>query len=125
LLVSLRPEHVISKVVQTLKANTSREFRLRSNPDAAMGERLPGPQRRVDQMTTLPDHVHLLVRTMPKMSVETCALALMNNAQHFIGLNYPGALIEQGLDRLWRDAAYVGTCGQMTTALLKAFLSSH
>jgi putative transposase len=210
LLVSLRPDQVISKVVQTLKANSSREYRLRSNLDAslwakgylarsvgrvkiqavkryldeqsehhgyatrvrppvfrfrapravelrephasfnlnhhlvlstrrrtgvftsALGEELTNYWLRVaakhgfaiDQMTTLPDHVHMLVRTMPKMSVEACALTLMNNAQHFIGSKYPGAMIEQGIDQLWRDSAYVGTCGQVTTALLKTFLAT-
>ncbi len=79
----------------------------------------------IDQITILPDHTHLLVRTVPKIAIETCALALLNNGQHFVGRHYPGALIEAGLDQLWRGAAYAGTCGQMTTALLKSFLSQE
>jgi hypothetical protein len=57
------------------------------------------------------------------MSIEVCALSLMNNGQHFIGQHHKGAMIEAGLDQLWRGSAYAGTCGQVTTALLKAFLS--
>ena len=74
-------------------------------------------------MTILPDHVHMLMRTVPKMSIEVCALSLMNNGQHFIGRHHKGAMIEAGLDQLWRGSAYAGTCGRVTTALLKAFLS--
>jgi putative transposase len=77
----------------------------------------------IDQMTILPDHVHMLMRTVPKMSIEVCALPLMNNGQHFIGRHHKGAMIEAGLDQLWRGSAYAGTCGRVTTALLKAFLS--
>jgi len=78
----------------------------------------------IDQATILPDHVHLLVRTTPKMSIEQCALSLMNNGQYFIGKYYPEALIAAKIDQLWQPSAYAGTCGELTTALLKAFLSN-
>ena len=79
----------------------------------------------LDQVTVLPDHIHLLVRITPKMSIEECALALMNNGQHFIGKNYPERLIEAGVNQLWQPSAYAGTCGELPTALLKSFLRSH
>jgi len=47
----------------------------------------------VDQVTVLPDHVHLLVRIPPKLTIQECTLSLMNNAQHFIGRHFPDALI--------------------------------
>ena len=78
----------------------------------------------IDQISIVPDHVHLLVRIVPKMSIEDCALSLMNNGQHFIGKNYPQVLLEAGIDRLWEGSAYAGTCGEFTTALIKAWLSS-
>jgi hypothetical protein len=55
---------------------------------------------------------------------ESCALALMNNGQHFIAKTFPKALIETGLDNLWQTSAYAGTTGTVTTALVKAFLAS-
>jgi hypothetical protein len=67
----------------------------------------------------------LLVRTAPKLSIEACTLALMNNGQHFIARAFPKALIETGLDFLWQASAYAGTTGTVTTALVKAFLSSE
>jgi putative transposase len=76
----------------------------------------------VDQATILPDHVHLLVRTTPKISVEQAALSLMNNGQYFVAKHFPRALVEAKIDQLWQPSAYVGTCGELTTALLKAFL---
>jgi len=76
----------------------------------------------VDQATVLPDHVHLLVRITPKISIEQVALSLMNNGQHFVAKNFPSALFEAKIDQLWQPSAYVGTCGEVTTALLRAFL---
>jgi len=77
----------------------------------------------IDQISVVPDHVHLLVRIVPKMSIEECALLLMNNGQHFIGKNYPQVLIDADIDQLWEASAYAGTCGEFTTALFKAWLS--
>ncbi|HKS10795.1 MAG TPA: IS200/IS605 family transposase [Pyrinomonadaceae bacterium] len=79
----------------------------------------------VDQATVLPDHVHLIVRITPKMSIEECALLLMNNGQYFVGTKYPERLIEAKVDQLWQQSAYAGTCGELSTALLKSFLESE
>ena len=76
----------------------------------------------VDQATVLPDHVHMLVRITPKMSVEQAVLSLMNNGQYLMAKNFPLALVEAKIDQLWQPSAYVGTCGELTTVLLKAFL---
>ncbi len=76
----------------------------------------------LDQVTVLPDHVHLLARITPKMSIEECVLTLMNNGQYFIGKNYPERLIETGVSQLWQPSAYAGTCGELPIALLKSFL---
>jgi putative transposase len=76
----------------------------------------------VDQATVLPDHVHLLLRITPKISVEQVALSLMNNGQYFVAKHFPLALVEAKIDQLWQSSAYAGTCGELTTALLKAFL---
>ena len=78
----------------------------------------------LDQATILPDHSHMLVRTTPKMSIEECALLLMNNGQHFVGKYWPSRLIEEGVDQVWQPSAYAGSCGELPTALLKKFLSA-
>jgi putative transposase len=78
----------------------------------------------IDRATVLPDHVHMLVRTKPQMSIEQCALLLMNNGQYFVGERWPTRLIEAKVDQLWQPSAYVGSCGELPTALLKTFLRS-
>ena len=76
----------------------------------------------IDRVTVVPDHIHLLVRTVPKMSVEECALSLMNNGQYFVGKYAPEVLVQAGIDGLWQPSAYAGTTGKVTTALVKKFL---
>ena len=76
----------------------------------------------LDQISVVPDHVHLLVRIVPRMSIEECTLLLMNNAQYFMGKNYPQVFVTNGINQLWEPSAYAGTCGELTTALLKAWL---
>ncbi len=76
----------------------------------------------IDQITVLPDHVHLIMRIVPSMSVEECALLLMNNGQYFVAKNYGELLVQAGLDQLWESSAYAGTCGDFTTALVKTWL---
>lgn len=76
----------------------------------------------IDQVSVVPDHVHLIVRIVPSMSIEECTLLLMNNGQHFVAKNYAGLLVQIGVKQLWEASAYAGTCGEVTTALLKAWL---
>jgi putative transposase len=79
----------------------------------------------IDQMTILPDHVHLLVRITPKISIADCVLTLLNNGQYYVGKYQPLALIETGVDQLWQASAYAGTRGSYTTALIKHWLSER
>ena len=66
----------------------------------------------------------LILPPCTSVSIEECALLLMNNAQHFIGKNYPQRLVEAGINQLWEASAYAGTSGEFTTALIKAWLST-
>jgi nitrogen fixation protein len=61
----------------------------------------------------VPDHTHLLVRIAPKMSTEECALALLNNGQHFVGQHAPQSLIQAKIEQLWQASAYAGTTGKV------------
>jgi putative transposase len=79
----------------------------------------------IDRVTIVPDHMHLVLRIAPKMSIEECALSLLNNGQYFVGQHAPEALIQAKIEQLWQASAYVGTTGKITTALLKAFLSER
>ncbi len=100
---------------------------------SALGEALSAYWRRVatkrgfaiDQISIVPDHVHALVRIVPKMSIEECALTLLNNGQHFIGQNFANTLVHVGINHLWQASAYAGTCGELTTALVNHWLSQR
>jgi len=77
----------------------------------------------IDQISVVPDHIHLRVRAVPKISIETCALLLLNNGQHFLSKKCPQLLVQSGLNELWQPSAYAGTCGEINTALVKHWLS--
>jgi putative transposase len=101
--------------------------------DSALGASLLQYWRRVaaargfavDRATIVPDHTHLLVRIAPKMSIEECALSLLNNGQYFVREQAPETLIQAKIEQLWQASAYAGTTGTFTTALVKAFLSER
>ena len=77
----------------------------------------------IDQISIVPDHLHMIVRIVPRMSIEEVALSLMNNGQHFIGKRYRELLLANGMDQLWNASAYAGTCGDLTTGLIMKWLS--
>lgn len=79
----------------------------------------------IDQISIVPDHVHMIVRIVPKVSIEEVALCLLNNGQHYIGKYHPNLLIANGIDQLWNASAYAGTCGEYTTALIMKWLQSN
>jgi REP-associated tyrosine transposase len=79
----------------------------------------------IDQISIVPDHLHLIVRIAPKMSIEEVALLLLNNGQYYISQKNPQVLIENGMNQLWNASAYAGTCGEMTTALIMKWLESN
>jgi putative transposase len=66
----------------------------------------------LEEVSVLPDHVHLLVKLPPKISIENCALSLMNNSQHWLGRYHMTALIRAGVDRVWQPSAYAGTAAK-------------
>jgi putative transposase len=77
----------------------------------------------IDRATVLPDHIHMLLRIVPKVSIEECVLTMMNNGQYWFGRHYPEFLVQAGVSQLWQPSAYAGTTGTVTTALVKSFLS--
>jgi putative transposase len=79
----------------------------------------------IDQVSTVPDHIHLIVRIMASMTIEECTLLLMNNGQHFMGKYYPELLVQVGIDQLWQASVYAGTCGKYTTGLLQKWLAER
>jgi putative transposase len=79
----------------------------------------------VDRMSLLPDHLHLLIEAIPKVSVEECVLAVMNNTQQWMMKRYSGVLKETGGWNVWQPSFYAGTVGDYTTAQVKRFLGRN
>jgi hypothetical protein len=46
----------------------------------------------------------------------------MNNAQHWMAQRFAAVLVKEEVDQLWQSSAYAGTCGEVTTGLMKWFL---
>lgn len=76
----------------------------------------------IDQISVVPDHIHMILRIRPVVSIEECVLLLMNNGQYFVGKHYPHHLVRAQIGQLWQPSAYVGTCGNYTTGLLQHWL---
>jgi putative transposase len=78
----------------------------------------------IDQVTVLPDHIHLLIRLVPRLSIEQCVLYLLRNSQHWLAKHYARWLLQAKAVGVWESSAYAGTCGRVTTAEIKSFLAS-
>ena len=72
--------------------------------------------------TILPDHVHLLIATTPKVSAEQCVLTVMNNTWAYLTKHFWGALKVLKTWDVWQRSYYVSTVGAATTAQVKHYL---
>jgi putative transposase len=76
----------------------------------------------IERMSLLSDHMHLLVKLVPSMSIEACVLGLMNHSWQFMTERYYGVLKATGAYNVWTESFYVSTVGEATTAQIKSFL---
>ena len=65
---------------------------------------------------------HLIIEAVPNVSVNDCALALLNNTQQWMEKRYWGVLKETGAWEVWQPSFYAGTVGEYSTAQVKRFL---
>jgi len=76
----------------------------------------------IDRIGLLPDHVHLVIEATPKVSVEQCVLAILENTRHWMTKHYSGMLKQTGAWDVWQPSFYAGTVGEYSTAQVKRFL---
>jgi len=74
-------------------------------------------------MSLLYDHIHLLVKTTPSLSIRSCVEDVMNHSWRFMMDRYSGVLKNTGGYNVWTESFYVSTVGQATTAQIKNFLN--
>jgi len=79
----------------------------------------------IDRISLMPDHVHLVLEATPTMSIESIALALVNNVAHWMGNHYWGVLKQTNAWGVWQPSFYAGTAGEYVTAQVKRFLGSN
>ena len=76
----------------------------------------------IDRIGLLPDHMHLILEAMPSVSIDECALAILNNTRYWMEKHYSGVLKQtRGWD-VWHPSFYAGTVGDYSTAQVKRFL---
>jgi putative transposase len=98
--------------------------------DNTVGQRLVGYFRRVAErkgyllwrMSVLPDHVHLLLRLPPQMSIGEVVENLMNNSYYFLTPEVSIEIKDPSLFVVWQPSYYAGTIGGPTTAQVKNYL---
>jgi putative transposase len=80
----------------------------------------------VNNISLLPDHIHLIIESRPDTSPADCALMLVNNTRYWMEQRYAGVLKQTGCWDLWQPSFYVGTVGEYSTAQIRTFLGgSH
>lgn len=77
----------------------------------------------VDRLSVLPDHVHLVIEAVPSLSMNECALTVVNNTRHWMEKKYWGVLKQTGAWDVWKPSFYAATTGEYTTAQVRSFLS--
>lgn len=76
----------------------------------------------VDEISLMPDHLHLMMEGRPEVSIADYALTLMNNTQFWMSKYYSGVLKETNCWDVWQPSFYAGTVGEYSTAQLRQFL---
>lgn len=76
----------------------------------------------LDRISLAPDHLHLIIEARPDVSIESCALSLVNNTRQWMEKRYWGVLKETGCWDVWQPSFYAGTVGEYSTAQIKRFL---
>jgi putative transposase len=77
----------------------------------------------LDRITIVPNHLHLIVEAIPSLSMDACALSLVNNTRQWLEKNYWGVLKQAEAWNVWKPSFYVGTTGEFTTAQVRKFLN--
>jgi len=76
----------------------------------------------IERASLLYDHIHMLIKLTPSLSVRACIQELMAGTWRFMVERYKGVLKNTGAYNLWTESFYVSTVGHATTAQVKSFL---
>ena len=74
------------------------------------------------EVSFLPDHVHLAIRSHPTVAPAEIVSELMNLAEEVIWERYSEHVIQAGVDRLFTPSAYVGGYGRLNSKAIRGYL---
>jgi putative transposase len=77
----------------------------------------------IERASLLYDHIHMLIKLTPSLSVRACIQEMMAGTWRFMMDRYTGVLKNTGAYNLWTESFYVNSVGHATTAQIKSFLS--
>jgi REP-associated tyrosine transposase len=76
----------------------------------------------VDRIGVMPDHMHLIIESVPSLSAEECVRAVLENTRHWMTKHYSGVLRQMNAWNVWEPSFYAGTVGEYSTAQVRQFL---
>jgi REP element-mobilizing transposase RayT len=82
-----------------------------------------GLRVRIEKVSFVPDHVHVVVTLHPAIAPASVVVALMNAGQEIMWTQFEQDVIQARVERLWQPSAYVGSFGDMTSAAVSAYVS--
>jgi putative transposase len=81
-------------------------------------------QMALRKVSFLPDHVHLALRAHPAVSPAALTLELMNAAQRVVFEQFPAAVLQARVERLWQPSAYIGSYGDVTSPEMRKYIEN-
>ena len=78
----------------------------------------------LSKVSFVPDHVHVALRAHPSASPAQAALDLMNSAQQTIFEQFPEAILQAKLARLWQPSAYLGSFGDLVSPKISKYINN-
>jgi putative transposase len=76
------------------------------------------------KVSFLPDHLHLALRAHPAVSPAKLAIELMNAAQQVVFEQFPAAVVQARLERLWQSSAYIGSYGNLASSQISKYINN-
>jgi REP element-mobilizing transposase RayT len=79
----------------------------------------------VDRIGLMPDHMHLIIESIPSVCVEDSVRAVLENTRLWMTRHYSGVLRQMNAWDVWQPSFYAGTVGEYSTAEVRQFLKMN
>ena len=79
----------------------------------------------VDRIGLMPDHMHLIIESIPSVCIEDSVRAVLENTRCWMTRHYSGVLRQMDAWDVWQPSFYAGTVGEYSTAEVRQFLKMN